>query len=374
MKYFQITCILTIIAFLLFSCNKAKQGDLWEIPVDIDQNTSIPLSEIAEEITAIELELTNESMINPNQILRIFIIEEEVIVITWTKILVFNKGGKFIRSIGSLGQGPGEYINISGAAIDLKNKRLFVLSYPNFLIYDINGKFLKHCKSSELLSRLTLKNDLNFINDNLFIIGDMYTPGYREKGKDVAISSIVYQLDNDFHISDSCLIRTIILENLCSSTTSLIGYILNGSKNIYVYYGDFYISEKRGNLGDRQLCDTLYRFENNCLVPELKLKYKNNSKAKSTYLLNIYRSSRYIFAYYFKGDPLKDHYFCYDTKTNKGYNAQDGYSDDINKLKEPVRIRPLSTNTEMFYYLHTNMKPDDREEPNPTLYIGRLKK
>ena len=367
--------IFYLLCFLLFSCNKAKQSDLLEIPVDIDKNDSIPLSEIAEEITAIRLELTDKSLINPNKILRIFITEEEVIIIEWTKILVFNKDGKFIRSIGSLGQGPGEYINISGAAIDLKNKRLFILSYPNFLIYDLYGKCLKQSNSSELLSRLTLKNDLNYINDNLFIVGDMYSPGYRETGKDVAISSIVYQLNNDLNISDSCLIRTIILENLCSSTNSLTGYILNGSKTVYLYYGDFYISEKRGNLGDRQLYDTLYRFENNSLVPELKLKYKNNTIEKSTHLLNIYRSSRYIFAYYIKGYNLKDSfYFCFDTKKNKGYNVQDGYSDDINQLKEPVRIRPLSTNTEMFYYLHTNMKPDDREEPNPTLYIGRLKK
>jgi hypothetical protein len=51
-----------------------------EIPIDIDQNNSLPLSEIAEEITAIELELTDESLINPDQICRILFFENIVIV------------------------------------------------------------------------------------------------------------------------------------------------------------------------------------------------------------------------------------------------------------------------------------------------------
>jgi hypothetical protein len=52
----------------------------------------------------------------------------------------------------------------------------------------------------------------------------------------------------------------------------------------------------------------------------------------------------------------------------------DGYTDDINPIGDPVHIRPFSVDTERFYYWHTNMKPGDIEEPNPTLYIGKLKK
>ena len=53
---------------------------------------------------------------------------------------------------------------------------------------------------------------------------------------------------------------------------------------------------------------------------------------------------------------------------------QDGYTDDIHGIKERIRIRPLSTNTEYIYYWHTHMNPNDLEEPNPTLYFGKLKK
>jgi len=65
--------------------------------------------------------------------------------------------------------------------------------------------------------------------------------------------------------------------------------------------------------------------------------------------------------------------FCYDTKTGKGYHMQGGYTDDINPIEKRVVIRPSVLDPELFYYLHTDMRPNDREEPNPTLYIGKLK-
>ena len=47
------------------------------------------------------------------------------------------------------------------------------------------------------------------------------------------------------------------------------------------------------------------------------------------------------------------------------YNGRFGASDGIH---------PLVTDSEIFYYWHTHMKPEDKEEPNPTLYIIKLKK
>jgi hypothetical protein len=67
------------------------------------------------------------------------------------------------------------------------------------------------------------------------------------------------------------------------------------------------------------------------------------------------------------------HYFCYDTKTRKGYHMMDGYTDDINRLEMPIGFRPFNTNPELFYYWHTREAPDTFDTPNPTLFIGRLK-
>ena len=148
-------------------------------------------------------------------------------------------------------------------------------------------------------------------------------------------------------------------------------FVLKGTNSTYLYYGDFFFEMDK--LTKRALCDTLYLLENNRLIPELKLKFKNDGIGTPIHLTNIYRSSRYVFAVYMNRNEKNFYTFCYNTKTEKWYHTQD-FIDDINQIEKPVHVRPFNLDTEMFYYLHTNMKPDDHEEPNPTLYIGRLKK
>ena len=368
----KIYYFLTLISFLLISCgSKTIKGELFEIPVDIDQNISLPLSEITEILTAVELELTDKSLINKDQIKRIIIFEDNIIIAEVFKILVFNKDGKYVRSIGARGQGPGEYNFIMNLALDEKNKRLFILCLGSSRIfcYDLEGKFLKSLYVPKIFI-----DDLYYTNEELLIIGhdinkDSETGIYN-------MSALLYRLNDNSEVIDSCIFRTNSFTGGSVSLTSSSNFILRGRTSDYMYYSEVY--NERANPVENVLRDTLYCLKKNKLAPELKLKFKNDGisgGSKFIDLSNIYRSSRYVFSIYKNNQNKKNKYhFCYDTKTGKGYNMRDGYTDDINGIEEPVTIYPFNHNTEMFYYLHTNMKPDDLEEPNPTLYIGRLKK
>ena len=366
-------------SFLFLSCSsEKKQSDLLEIPVDINQNSRIPLSEIAEEITAIELELTNESLINPDRIKRIVTSENYIFVGGMDKILVFNKSGKFVRSIGSKGQGPGEYRSIRNLAIDETNGRLFVNAWHKIIIYDFQGNFLKESYFINQLSGLIV--DINYINNELLIID--YSMG-REDANGLFNHSAIYRLNDEFQITDSCTIRN-IYEPWRVSSTWAEDFILPLDSTVYLYYPQSVQSPsseaimRKSPSSEAIMRDTLYCLENNRLVPELKLKFKNNGRNGEGNLfisLNlVYRSSQYFFAEYFSyTHDINFYCFLYDTKTGKGYNMRDGYTDDFNQI-ERVRIRPFNTNPDLFYYWHTHMKPDDLEEPNPTLYLGKLKK
>ena len=351
--------------FLFFSCSETNQSDLPEIPVDIDLNNPLPLSEIAEEITAIELELTDESMINPDMINRVIISGNNIVVGETNKILVFNKDGKFIRSIGSRGQGPGEYIWISALAIDERNNHLLVISGSKIICYDLTGKFLRETFVPSFQSY-----DINNFNEELLTVGNKVTGDDRGN----LMSSNLYRLNSDLLILDSLVIRNNYFEGGMSLVMSN-DCIFKGGSSIYLYYSEVYY--QKNTPAEVVLRDTLYRYEKNELVPELKLKFKNDGIRNGNKFINliyIYKSSRYVFSHYHI-DFFKDkYYFCYDTKTGKSYNMQDGYTDDINGIDKPVTIRPFNHDTEMFYYLHTHMKPGDLEEPNPTLYLGKLKK
>jgi len=372
--FFKRSVLITIIAFLLFSCSQAKQGDLLEIPIDIDQNSSLPLSEITEEITAIELEFTDESLISTNYIQRIIISGNDVIIAQLNNILLFNKDGKFVRSISSRGQGPGEYNYISNLAWDEKNKLLFILSNSpaKIICYDLDGKF----KKETFIKHSAFFRDINFVNNELLLVGYSNTDGK-------VLNSVVYRWNKEFQVIDSFTIRSTYLGDYTAfSNTSIYNdFITNTNSNSTIY---LYCSNNIFLLGPNSakiiLPDTLYQIKNNQYFPEIKLKFKNdginNEGEKFIDLHSIYRSSKYIFALYENKQNNNGYryHFCYDTKTGKGYNMQDGYTDDINKIETRVSIRPFNFNTEMFYYLHTHMKPDDLEEPNPTLYIGKLKK
>jgi len=365
---------------LALSCYKeVKNGDLLEIPVDIDQNFSLPLSEIADEIIAITPELTDESLINPDRIKSVLLFEDYIIIAELEKILVFNRDGKFVHAIGSVGQGPGEFNRVEDIALDNNHKCLYVINFDRRIIcYDLmTGNYLKESPRIG-----TIIKDINYINDELWLLAEQTEND--EKGYHRL--SVFYQLNNELQITDSVIIRRnyfvgqgFRIVNMRNSDV-----ILSGNSNFYVYCPEIIPDmsslsiQFQANPAEVVLRDTLYRFENNHLIPELKLKFKNNGiKADGNMfirLYSIYRSSRYIFSYY--NNTLNKHYhhFCYDTKTGKGYNMQDGYTDDINSIEKRIDIRPFNLNTEIFYYWHTHMNPNDREEPNPTIYIGTLKK
>jgi hypothetical protein len=199
----RICFCLSVIGILIFSCNQGKKpSGLLEIPIDIDQNSSILFSEIVEEIAAIELELTDESLINPNLIRRAIISENYVIIAEAEKVLLFNRNGKFLRMIGSKGQGPGEHIYIENLAFDEKNKRLFILSQvPSKIIcYDLNGKLLK-----ERFNHFVFYTDINIINDELLLVGVWVRPDGTER---INTGKSVFRLNDDFHVIDSCIIRS----------------------------------------------------------------------------------------------------------------------------------------------------------------------
>ena len=387
---------ITIIGLLLLSCNRTKQSEsneisvvinqnreFLEIPVDIDQNYSLPLSEIAEEITAIELELTDESLINPEAIQRILVSEDHIIVISGrlglATIHVFNKDGKFIRSIGSIGQGPGEYTSINSVALDEKNRRLFIATFmPNRIIcYDLDGKFLN---ASEIYSQFDSFVDIHYLNDELLFIAFQMALENKIENRKVTIKHSLYRMKDDFQMIDNGIILKQDFETLSGSGNgyNYKDFIFHGNSSFYLYYCENYHPQTPPM--EIVLRDTLYRYEDNQRIPDLKLKFKDNGidrgGNKFIHLFNMFRSSRYVFSIYKKDDIVNSswYHFCYDTKTGKGYNMQDGYTDDINGIEKRVRIRPLVADSELFYSLHTNMKPDDKEEPNPTLYIIKLKK
>ena len=288
---------------LLCSCNReAQKGELLEIAVDIDQDFSLPLSDIADEIIAIVPELTDESLVNPDRIQCVLLSEDYVIIAELDKILVFEKDGKFVRAIGSIGQGPGEFIGVYDIALDKNNKYLYVhTSTQKIICYDlITGNYLK-----ESSSRIGTIKSINYCNDELLLFVDQTVndiKGYYTK------LSVLYHLNNEIQITDSVIIRKNYFAQGYRTNDRRRDFVLSCNPIFYVYYPEIipdissFPIPLLTDMTEIVLRDTLYRFENNHLIPELKFKFKNNGiKVDGNQFINIlsiYRSSRYIFSYY----------------------------------------------------------------------------
>ena len=355
--------------FLFFSCQNEGKGDLLEIPVDIDlKKNEFPLFEIFEgEVMAVELELTDESIIGG--IVCACLCNDNIVLVSGGSddLLVFGIDGKFIRKIRYKGQGPGELSgSINKMAIDEKKNQLYLSASKKIVCYDLDGKFIKEL--SLLQHESFYLTGMNFINDELLIIGEKIV----KNGEAYNKQSAIYRLNDELQLVDSCIIRNKYLETL-STTVSYSPYDIYFSiidSTIYSYYPEYLAPKEIPEV----FRDTLYRFENNRLVPELKLKFNYSNKNllanKNFRLTNIFRTSRFVFVPYCLSSVQYSNLYIYDMIEKKGYNilVSDG------TLKEGrILVRPFLNNPERFYYSLTNLKPDDFEEPNPTLYIGKLK-
>ena len=364
---------------LFLSCGNSHviESDVKEIPVDFSQKViSFPLSELAEDITAIELELTNESMLKQGG--DVFIYDNNLIIVQNHGIFLFEMNGKFVRTIGSKGQGPGEYLSNNIVTVDEEKNRLYVYSRGKIICYDLIGK--NYITESTLIQSKKIDIiDMNYINNELLIIGSCFIQD--EKGHHQHLA--IYRLNDELQITDSCAIRDDYTNLFFTIDNSFGINLYKTDSTVYFYYpkNNFDTDPDK-----KVLLDILYRYENNQLIPDIKLNIKNRMRWSSDedfYLYNIHKTSRYVFVAY-----NMYYAFCYDMKTGLNYNVlifepQQGSSymsrngDLIENAKGGDQRRSISAvnnNPNLFYYLHTNMDPDVLEEPNPTLYLINLKK
>ena len=360
MKTFHKGLMALGVTLFLISCGNKESSDILVIPLDSDKEVLLPLSEIAEEVKAIDLELTDESLLTSSRIQRILLCDGNIIVQDRQTIMLFNNEGKFIRTIGSRGQGPGEYNNMGGIAVDEQKKHLIIPGGNGRLLrYDLEGNFIAS-SSDPLFQQVRYINSAG--NELIALSSSVQLAPTGNH-----IRAVYYPVDKEtLQIKDSVEVRSSEFKSMVAwGHEDFISY---DGKNTYLFYPEH---------DNPLLGDTLYRIENRGLIPTLKIQVKNNeldaNGSKSIVLLNIHKSSRYIFSVYLKKGADGLSIFCYDTKTRKEYNTKGGFTDDVYNSGQAI-IRPLGTDPEKFYFLNEKIDDTTIEAPNPTLYIGTLKK
>jgi hypothetical protein len=155
---------------------KISNSDLRVIDIDMAELiTKMNTSQLFKQVTPIILEVTPNSLLRG--IDRMYATNELLIIMDRStySVFVFNREGKFLRKIGSRGQGPGEYVSVSDFCVDTVNKTIYLSDYNARKIhhYDLySGKYLQSIKLNTKIENWYLyyhDNDLYISCDNDFV-------------------------------------------------------------------------------------------------------------------------------------------------------------------------------------------------------------
>jgi len=132
------------LSFMFFCCSQNPEFD--EI-IDLTKKKTKVLSlvDLFYEFEYISLETSEESIFGSIQ--KLIIHEDSYYILDpiSKKIFVFLKDGSFVRTIGNIGKGPGEYTHIEDFVIDEENGEIIILGFPSIIyIYDLEGNFVQH--------------------------------------------------------------------------------------------------------------------------------------------------------------------------------------------------------------------------------------
>lgn len=145
-----IRCIFLVLAILQISC-KGYQKELstdeayYKVDVDTLKNRGVcPISTYFKSVKPILLETSENNLLKSIDAIQItddyiFILDRQ-----YKKLYCFNKTGRFIRQIGHLGNGPGEFSNISDFTLNKNNKLIFILdNYTSKIhVYKFTGEHI----------------------------------------------------------------------------------------------------------------------------------------------------------------------------------------------------------------------------------------
>lgn len=292
-----------------------------DIENNIDNIKPVLLSSIGRELEYIPLETSQNCLLK--RITQIDFSSSYIFVCDFYKLLQFDRKGKFIRQIGAIGRGPGEYIYVSGYCIDEIKKKVYIIAWGinSVLEFDFNGVFIRSFKIS-FPSFQFLKTDSNSFS---FVIIN---------------SSSTNDSENRIIITDSMGVPKVKIKNH-NRFYSKPG--LMASKIPMYYFKDtIRILESR--------VDTLNTFENTKhkpyaifsfgqvkMEPDIKIPFQNPERDEVTnrikeklWIWTISENNKYLFLKFNLGisDSSK---FCIFNKQTEGttFLEQHGFKNDL---------------------------------------------
>jgi hypothetical protein len=153
-----------LLLFILITSCKSNHNTLYEFDPRTLKEKKITLSEIADDITYIPLDnsLPISLIYSPR-----YLTNNSIYLSALNNgIIAFDRKGKLLRKIGSIGRGPGEYVNYTQFTVNDKNETVYVLDGNIIKVYSKTGSFLRSISLKEFGDGA---DAVEFNNSKLFV-------------------------------------------------------------------------------------------------------------------------------------------------------------------------------------------------------------
>jgi len=148
-------CIVVSITLLFSECKKKSIAYTTNIngsevvicPVNkVNDTIQLQLSSLIESCNVVKLQNTTEALFD--RAWHTEVSDDYICIKSHGRLPVklFDKNGQFLRNIGTIGRGPGEYSALNGVQFNQKGDMLFLLPFGTtreILVYDISGNHIK---------------------------------------------------------------------------------------------------------------------------------------------------------------------------------------------------------------------------------------
>jgi len=154
--------ISTILLIVLIGCSAPKPDDnIIHLNPKSWPTETVALDDIIKEVQVIPLETKPECLINSAK--QVLFLQNGMLLVQNNHIYHFDKQGKFIRTFGSQGKGPGEYVSVGSRSILVNGKKSEIIIHDfngrKYLYFNLNGDFIREVRSNHHSSKMSLIGD-----------------------------------------------------------------------------------------------------------------------------------------------------------------------------------------------------------------------
>jgi len=326
---------------LLCSCSQNDNNESDIILIDASKKypkLELRLSDIAE-IAYIPLKSDDVILGYPSVTRALFVYRDKIVlgdkISTDPKLLVYDRTGTHIQTIGSYGRGPGEYMGIRDFVVDTLSNEIIL--YDNvqrmLIVYGLDGKFRRNKSLNQIDSGQTMLTGIENMNDSTLLVFNNASLIFSERRGGVEFST-----GKTMMILDKQTLSAIPSQSFgfarpsYSDRPTILPYLTTTKEGVYI------TSERS---------DTIFFMNKNLeVIPKFRdvtADYKNGYKVR---IFPTMETERYVFFVtvevekrldVINSNPFLISFFAYDKKMQQLFSLNDDLSEQIGKY-DRVRL------------------------------------